>query len=251
MARILLTLSFGALVGIAGWWTTFLNGKLTEHTRQIELRDEQIGRLGDELQVKDGRIEELGVEVEQKRRKIHELEVSLRLVKVDRRVARFEVIEQGPDPADSSRTMTRLRFVELGPGGEPIGEGREITIEGKVLYVEGLVIKFEDSYVEAGDFLRGASICLLRRAFSEHQTPRDGVELDRVGMHPAPYASDDVPELYLELWERFWDYANDPAAASAKGVRAIHGEAPFIELRPDKTYRVELRSSGGLSIRAE
>jgi len=34
-------------------------------------------------------------------------------------------------------------------------------------------------------------------------------------------------------------------------VRAIHGEAPFMELRPCKSYRVELRASGGLSIVAE
>jgi hypothetical protein len=32
------------------------------------------------------------------------------------------------------------------------------------------------------------------------------------------------------------------------GVRAIHGEAPFIELRPGKTYRIELRASGGLTL---
>ena len=44
---------------------------------------------------------------------------------------------------------------------------------------------------------------------------------------------------------------NDPELAASKGVRAIHGEAPFIELREGKTYRIELRSSGGLSIQAE
>jgi hypothetical protein len=31
----------------------------------------------------------------------------------------------------------------------------------------------------------------------------------------------------------------------------MHGEAPSIELRPGKTYRVELRASGGLTIRVE
>ncbi len=46
-------------------------------------------------------------------------------------------------------------------------------------------------------------------------------------------------------------YANDPELAASKGVRAIHGEAPSIELREGKTYRIELRSSGGLSIKVE
>ena len=153
MSRILLTLSFGALVGIAGWWTVFLNEKLNNHKQELELRDEEIGRLG--------------VEVEQKEQEIRELEVSLRLIKVDRRMARIDVLEQGPDPSDPSRTVTRVRFVELGPDGVPIGEGREFTIEGKVLYVEGLVIKFDDTYVEGGDFLRGASLCLFRRPVGE------------------------------------------------------------------------------------
>jgi len=40
-------------------------------------------------------------------------------------------------------------------------------------------------------------------------------------------------------------------AAQAAGVRAIHGEAPYIELRAGRSYLVELRASGGLSLRAE
>ena len=39
--------------------------------------------------------------------------------------------------------------------------------------------------------------------------------------------------------------------ARQMGVRAIHGEAPFIETRPGKTYSVELRASGGLTIQSE
>ena len=73
-----------------------------------------------------------------------------------------------------------------------------------------------------------------------------------LGAAPA-YAEDETPpdDYYRELWSRFWDYANDPSLARSKGVRALHGEAPFIELRPGKSYSIELRSSGGLSIQAE
>ena len=39
--------------------------------------------------------------------------------------------------------------------------------------------------------------------------------------------------------------------AESQGVRAIHGEAPFMKVRPGQSYEVELRSSGGLSIRVE
>jgi hypothetical protein len=51
-----------------------------------------------------------------------------------------------------------------------------------------------------------------------------------------------------DIWANFWEYANDPAKAKKAGVRAVHGEAPSIRLEPGKRYRVELRSSAGLSI---
>ena len=59
------------------------------------------------------------------------------------------------------------------------------------------------------------------------------------------------PEFEQELWSRFWDYANDRRLAESLGVRALQGEAPYMQLRPGKSYRVELRSSGGLNIITE
>ena len=57
-----------------------------------------------------------------------------------------------------------------------------------------------------------------------------------------------MSEFEQELWPRFWDYANDVELAREKGVRAAHGEAPSIQLRTGKSYRIELRSSGGMSV---
>jgi len=80
----------------------------------------------------------------------------------------------------------------------------------------------------------------------------DGPELDSVGRGPGLVKGDNVlADEHAELWQRFWDYANDPELAREAGVRAVHGEAPFTELRPGKSYRVELRASGGLSITPE
>jgi hypothetical protein len=224
------------VIALLGWWTVFFRGLIHENERQLAERDE--------------RIVALGVEIEQKEARIRELEAALALLKVDHRVARIEVLEQGGEPP-----TTRLRFTELEPDGAPLGPAREATIDGNVVYVDALVLKFEDDYVERGDALRGTSLCLFRRLFGERQKPEDGVALDSPGQLPAAYSPGDAPgeagAYYADLWARFWDYANDPKLAREQGVRAAHGEAPFIELRPGKTYRLELRASGGLTIAAE
>jgi len=257
------TLILAACVGLAGWWTMFIRDQLTGHRRELESRDEQIegltqtvsererqiGDLEVTLVERDAEIGRLTEELAAAQEKIDELELSMWLLKVNHRVARVEVLEQGPDPEHPERTVTRVRFVELGTEGEPTGPEREIEIQGKMLYVEGLVIKFDDDFVEAGDSLRGTSVAIFRRVFSENQAPSEGVPIDLPRTHPLPHRDDDVADpFYEDLWERFWDYANDPQLAAQKGVRAMHGEAPSIELRAGKSYRVELRASGGLTI---
>ena len=114
------------------------------------------------------------------------------------------------------------------------------------------VTAFDDDFIEAGDFLRGSSVCLFQRIFGEDQKPADGTLLESSGSLPAVYAGDQLPDpFYEKLWAKFWDYAADPKAAKLAGVRAVHGEAPFVEAIPGATWRVELRSSGGLTIVAE
>ena len=262
LTALISALAIASLVALGGWWTVTIRSQLLEGTRlaeekeeledEVRERDQRINELDHEVSEKAEEIGRLSDELDQARAQVQELEAAMWLLKLHHRVARFEVLEQGPDPADPTQVVTRVHFTELGPEGEPVGEPREIEVRGKQLYVEGLVIKFEDSYVEGGDLLRGSSVAILKRAFSEHQAPSEGTPLDTPRMHPLPGHSDDVGDpFYEDLWERFWDYANDPEAAAEKGVRAMHSEAPSIELRSGKTYRVELRASGGLSIRAE
>jgi len=183
--------------------------------------------------------------------RVAELETALRYMKIDHRRARLTVVDQRVDPTVAGGVETTVRFEELDEDGAPIGEGATYTLPGKVAYLESLVIKFEDSFVEQGDAFRGSSLCLFRRLFSEVLSPEEGVVLDPVGETPEPYSDDRDLQVLDRLWLRFWDYANDPAAAAEAGVRAIHGEAPFIEMRPGARYIVELRASGGLSLRAE
>lgn len=255
-----------ALVLLAGWWTLMLKSKLAsgerdlaQRTEELETaredlarRKEEIGRLGAELEARGAEIQHLRAEVAEKERQVQALELANRLLKVQHRVARLEVLAQGSTPDAPERVRTTVRFTELGPDGQPIAPGTELTVEGKTVYVEGLVIQFEDRYVEAGDSLRGTSLCLFRRLFGENQSPSQGPVLDSVGQLPFVYGGDTTPDpVHRALWERFWDYANDPALARELGVRTLQGEAPFIEARLGKSYRIELRASGGLVIEAE
>ena len=237
------TVVWAGLLGLLGWGAWETHGVLRARDQLIAERDAQIVGLQDELSAAGRRIAELEDVVE-------ELKLALQLVKVDHRLARLTVLQQSP-PDAAGRVRTRVRFQEVGPDGAPLADGKLFDLDGKLAYIDALVIKFEDRYVERGDVWRGTSICLFRRIFSENQRPEDGFPLDPTGKRPAPYADHTDEGADRELWLRFWDYANDAELAEQVGVRAVHGEAPYIELRPGKSYRVELRASGGLTLRPE
>lgn len=253
------TLVLGAFAALGAFWSWYFYDRSTEHERAIATREAEIGQLQEAVQAKDVRLEqqqqELRVkseEIDRQAQQIRRLEVSLHLLKVDHRVARLEVVSQVEAVDRPGEFVTTVRFIELDPDGKEIGEGVTAEVKGRKVYIEGLTIKFNDEFVELGDYLRGTSVCLFTRLFGEDQAPTNGHELDPRTTHPLPYSGDNLPDpFYDELWSKFWDYANDPAAAAEKGVRAAHGEAPFVEARPGKTYRVELRQSGGLTITPE
>ncbi|HEX6884633.1 MAG TPA: hypothetical protein VF530_14760 [Planctomycetota bacterium] len=252
-----------ALALLAGWWTLFLRAKLGASERDLEARTAEltaarsdleerrleIQRLGRELESRAAEIRRLEVVVAEQEQHIRALELANRLLKVQHRVARLEILAQGAPADEPERVRTTVRFTELGPDGAPLAPGQELTVAGRRVYVESLVIQFEDRYVEQGDALRGTSLCLFQRLFGEDQKPVEGVALDARGQQPAIYGGDTTPDpVHGALWERFWDYASDPTLARELGVRALQGEAPFVEARVGKTYRLELRASGGLVI---
>ena len=212
-----------ALLGIACWWgvRTYLNARRDQE--QIAALTKQIVRL----------------------------ETALRLLKVDHRVAQIDVLSQQGSEKDKT-LVTTFSFVELDNQGNRLTEPRTLTVKGDLVYVEYWVVKFTDESVEAGDPLRGTSLCLFRRIFGEHQNPVDGYVLDAVGSRPAGYGSGrEVSEFEREIWAQFWELANNPTLAEQKGIRAIHGEAPNQKLAPGKRYKVLLRASAGLSFQTE
>ena len=175
------------------------------------------------------------------------LEAAVRLLRHTERRARIVVLDQARG-ADG-HLVTRLRFSELNPGGEAVGEPREFTVTGDEVYVDALVIKFEDEFVTAGDALKGRSLLLFRRIFGDRHRPVEAYVLDREGQMPQAYAAEKAPSAFeRDLWAQFWALANDPAEAKRRGVRALHGEAVSTKLRPNGVYAVTFRSTGELTI---
>jgi hypothetical protein len=175
------------------------------------------------------------------------LEAAVRLLRHTERRARIVVLDQARG-ADG-HLVTRVRFSELDPGGEAVGEPREFTVTGDEVYVDALVVKFEDEFVTAGDALKGRSLLLFRRIFGDRHRPVEAHVLDREGQMPQAYAAEKAPSAFeRDLWAQFWALANDPAEAKRRGVRALHGEAVSTKLRPNGVYAVTFRSTGELTI---
>ena len=175
----------------------------------------------------------------------------------DLRVAEVYVMKQEGEPL-----QTTFRFVEVDEKREPIGMPKVFTINGDVAYFDTLVIKFEDSFVPveklplSEDILRSylarKAIIFFRRVFSEKQKPENGFPLDTPGDPPGPYRPGAaLTPFERQLWNEFWDLANDPGLAASRGVRAAHGQAVYTKLQPGKYYVLEKRLSGDLTIRPE
>lgn len=244
----LLTLGVVTTGGVFGWraWN-----KEAEHAQEIAAKNVELGKLRDDLVQKGAQIEQLGKDLESAKKDVERLNLALKLVKVEKRMARVVVLEQSPS-ATPGRVKTKFRFEEVDAAGNPLGAPRELTIEGDVLYVDSLVVKLADVLVEQGDPLRAASLCHFRRLFGEYQQPSEGIALDAPGERPAAYGgSDGMSTLEQEVWRDFWDVANDPKKAASLGIRAAHGEAPSMKLKAGEVYKVTLRASSGLTFQPD
>jgi hypothetical protein len=175
------------------------------------------------------------------------LEAYLKILKrIDRR-ARVEVLRQAKD--QQGNLQTTIRFTEVDDTGKPINASRELTLPGQEVYFDTLVIKFDDHFIEQGDPIKGAALMVFRRVFSSTMRAEDGFVIDKEGQVPEVYAERHAAsEFEKDLWKRFWDFANDEKLAKEHGVRAIHGDAPYMRLEPERVYEICLRSTGEVII---
>jgi len=163
-----------------------------------------------------------------------------------RRVAHIQVLDQQPGPGgEVARTF--FAFIELDEQGREIDRQR-FDVPGDVLFVDAWSIKFSHVDVAGGDPLRGHSLILLRRVYSDRMAPFEGYSIDLPGAVPPAYAAGEVAEFEKRLWEQFWQLATDPEAAAAAGVRVAQGEAVYKPLRSGATYELVVDAAGGMSL---
>lgn len=179
-----------------------------------------------------------------------------------RRIGRLEVVSQqrvgdasgralSPSAANElapQEVATTVDFIELDEQGRELGR-RRATVPGRTVFLDAWTVRFPGEAVAEGDPLRGRTIALLRRIYSDRMPPADGIAIDTPGAIPDGYAAGDVARFERALWKRFWSLASDPAAAAEQGVRVAQGEAVYKPVAAGQRYDVELESAGGLVMR--
>ena len=249
------TLLAVAVLGILGGGGALTYWVLTEQQRKnavaerelLDLQD-RLGQVTHSLQESETKRVALEKEIAEKIIEIEKLNTSMQLLKVNQRLARLEVL--GVEKVgDAEQVKSKVRFVELSPGGEPLSDGKVFEFDGDVIYIDNWVVQFDDKFVEAADIEKGTSLCLFRRIFSESQAPEKGFSLDEVGMRPQAYSRGGaMTDFEKAIWTQFWDIANDPDKAASMGIRAANGEAVSVKVRAGASYNIRLRASGGLTI---
>ena len=130
---------------------------------------------------------------------------------------------------------------------------QKIVIPGNEPYIGGYVLKFADSFVEAGNALRGKSLGFFTRIFSNSQAPDRGTSLlGREGVPrvleprygpPNPFA--------LSLWRQIQRLIRSRRADKKLGLQVVQLQYVAKPVRPGVLYTIYLQNNGGLEFVAE
>jgi hypothetical protein len=238
-ARTVLALAITGLLAVGGWF-----GYTTYNAADIELRAKDV-----ELAERQKRITALEGDLKTVKQRLERTETALRLLKVDHRLARLTVLDQGEDP--SGEPYTLVEFVEINDAGEMIETPRQFRLLGKKVHVAAWTVKFEDHYVETAAIDRSTSLCLFKSIYGDGERPLDAAPLDQAGTRPVAYRGAPPSDLEKRIWSDFWNIANDKKKAEALGIDAAFETAVILEVIPGRQYRIDLRASGGLKIKPD
>ncbi|MEK6236294.1 MAG: hypothetical protein N2C14_16430 [Planctomycetales bacterium] len=224
--------------------------KTKKLSSDLKEKEDTITQQGKRLQDQKKTITEQIRDIEKKQQEIKELTVeverittALRFMKMDRPLARVEILEQTAPSDAPEKVRTKVRFVQVDSQDNPISEPVIATVEGKELYVEARKIVFHDEFVELGDALRGRPIWRFKRMFGERQSPIQGIPLDS-----EPASPGETTDFEKRMWRNFDEYANNKAKADRDGVAVANSSAPSVTVHAGEFWRVKLRATGQLSL---
>lgn len=247
------TLLFAAILGGLGFagWTGYNRYVLPaqqakEAMAQLDAMQTKFVTLERDFQAKEK-------ELAQARLQNEKLQTSIKLLKIDRRVANVSVIKKGID--DQGEPFLDVEFLELDKEGKPLGVPRPFHLRGDKLYVDCWLVKFEDHYIEQSDALRSASLCVFKSIWGDLDGPNGGQSLDRISdtsgpIAPGVYSTHEKANPFeVKIWTDFWTVSNSLEKQKELGIRASHGQVNYMLVEPGQVYQVDLRSSGGISLK--
>lgn len=183
------------------------------------------------------------------------LNTSLRLVKVDRRLAYVTVTRSGINPDTKIHEM-EVVFTEVDGKDKPIDKQRVFQLKGDLLNIDTWLVKFEDKYIEDAHFARGSTLCIINGI--KGNLDRNTIPIDKGIPNESPN-DDDRPGVYksmgkqtpqeMKIWKDFWEVANDTEKQKELGIRANHGQINYTKVKPGVTYRLDLRASDGATLK--
>lgn len=163
-----------------------------------------------------------------------------------RRLAHIHVVDQSTGPGGEV-VRSELLFVELDEKGREVAR-QPFSVPGDVVYVDAWSVKFHRDDVAEGHPLRGRTLLLLRRIYSDRMAPADGYPIDVPGAVPPGYTAGEVAAFEKRLWEHFWELATDPQLAATMGVRVAQGEAVYKPVRAGQVFELTVDATGGMSL---
>lgn len=243
--RTVLLLGVTGAVGYGGW-LGYDNYIRPGNEAKLILADYEAMKL--RLEKQSAELASTKAENEELTKLKERLETALKLLKVDQRIAKIEVMEKGINEDD--QPYMEVRFYEIDQRGTILGSPRDFTILGEKIYVDGWVVTFDDKYVENADELRSASLFIFKSIFGELERPADAKRLDtQTDAMPGIYKSESQNEFEQQIWQDFWKVCNDIKLQRELGIRASHGQANYLVGEKGHTYQVEIRSSGAMSLK--
>lgn len=164
-----------------------------------------------------------------------------------RRVAHIEILDQEFQGEKQQPESTTLRFIELGDDGGELAR-QDVTIPGDIMFIDAWTARFPTEDIANNHPMRGKTLILLRRIYSDRMEPRHGTPIDTPGSIPSGYAATEPARYERAIWSRFWDIATDAETAAGMGVRVAQGEAVYKPVRKGEQYQLVVESQGGMTL---